>query len=370
MIEITNLFLNKEKHQYNNTFNKGLNLVDYNDKIIFDLLSLKELAIKDGKIDIDGYSFFPTTDDEQSSIFSLTINSSSAVIASIFVVKSDEKKQKVESLKTKLLILKDIVPSNNEEHASKIDKILSILIEESANYVLIDKNNKVNIQNDDVIFKSEKLGNLVCIVLDKEAVIEKPVAEKFSSEKSNAEAPSGELNYYDDGFIEFKEFDNHKMALKSYFKLNIKTFAVLLIPILGVIAFVLSTPYYFAFANYTVGGFFIAGLVICSVILYIFEINMFDFFKHKDDKNLKRKWIYASISHVVTLIVGTGAGIGLFFLITLLDKKFDIANYSISMILPTIIMFIVIFLIPLYVKYLRLVVDKITSLFKKKKKND
>lgn len=127
-------------------FNNGLNFLDYDNKYIFDLLSLKNQIIKSGSFIVDDFHVFPLMDPRKYA-FVLNINSKVININAVFILPLSLKDKTRTELKKSLITLKDLPLNDENEKQDKINKILDILKKHNASYVLLDLNDDINQQN-------------------------------------------------------------------------------------------------------------------------------------------------------------------------------------------------------------------------------
>lgn len=93
MIEIKSAFISSQEGRNDKVdlvFNKGINLIEYGQKYIFDFLSLQYQSLEEGQFFIDGKCFFPREDNNERLII-LMIKSKVFVLTTCFVFHKSDK---------------------------------------------------------------------------------------------------------------------------------------------------------------------------------------------------------------------------------------------------------------------------------------
>lgn len=386
MIAFNNvIFKNKlfgKDEKYSSTFETGLH--EITDKKLYNFLSFKTPYIIEGEFAIND-EVISFEEESQTSFFAININSTSGVLCACFKVSSDKKKDKLIRIREQLVGLRELVPTSIEEHKDKIIKILSIIKDEEVIYVLINGDDKTNKEKLSIIKECLDDDLLVFIYNDPSLITNKPKPILVKKEEvveatlqdnedltittiinENDLKNTKTFYIYDDGFLSFKKEDNSGLSFISFLKNNIKSFLFVFLPVLCLTATSLFLPFYFAKENYLVGAFLLIGFSISTVLYFMFEYSIFDFLRHDNDVDHKRKLIFSIIGHYLFSIFGLGIGVSLFYLMTFVNKSFDKADISINLFILSFICALIVALTPFIIIGARKIIKLILS---KKQKN-
>ena len=382
MIELTNaIILNRiaPQEEVSFSYEKGeLVRIPYSDRYIFEFLALRNQSLDKGVFKIDNVTIFPEEDNENS-LFFLVINSLIKV-GLCFVTTKSEKMQKVTYVQEELIQLRDLPSETNDEEKAKIAAIFGKINELSPSYVLVNMNEECNKNQPELLRQIDVLKSSLLII----ALEVKPFAEKAETKETiNDEDEFEDLHMTNltigDAIEEYNEqeerkvsdfltFSNSKkgfgMDVILTFKKNLMVFFSFLIPSIGVIAFLLLSPLYGKTENKVLIIPFVITIVICFSLymLMTFKCTSFLLLKNKKER-IHKTLIFLIINSIVTLI-GAGLGIVIFVLFKNFDAELKTINGGSVGIVLAVIFFIIMITACLY---LTLVINKIKSLFKKKK---
>lgn len=173
MIELKSALISSNEENKNKidvVFDKGLNIITYERKTLFDFFSLQYQSLDEGEFILDGKTFFPRTDDSQRLIV-LLIKSKVFVVTTCFVMAKDDK-DSFKQLQNQLASLRDLPLSDEEQKTFKIRRIMEIIADYHPGYLTIDKNDSVNTAHEKLIEKIVKkyAKEIVFLLLDKKPV--------------------------------------------------------------------------------------------------------------------------------------------------------------------------------------------------------
>lgn len=123
-------------------FNKGISLIEYGQKYIFDFFSLQYQSLDEGQLFIDGKCFFPREDNNERLII-LMIKSKVFVLTTCFVFQKSDK-ETFKEIQKQLASLRDLPLGTDEEKKNKIRRMMEIVSAFQAAYITIDQNDDVN----------------------------------------------------------------------------------------------------------------------------------------------------------------------------------------------------------------------------------
>ena len=154
------------------------------------------------------------------------------------------------------------------------------------------------------------------------------------------------------------------MELWLTFKKNLMVFFSFLIPSVGVIAFLLLSPLYAKTSNKALIIPFVITIVICFSLYMLMTYKCTSYIRLKDKKEKTRRMLlFLTINTIVTTL-GAGLGVVIFVLFKNFDTDLKAVNGNTLGIVLAVVFFIILVTACLY---LTLVIDRIKSLFKKKK---
>ena len=359
-------------------------------KEVFQFLLLKDQYLEEGGFSIDGVNILPEIDDGYS-LYSLKINSAFLVVNTLFLLKNENKKEKTKEINNTISSLKEITDGHE-----KVNAIFNKLKALNVSYICLDYEDEVNKENRLLIDEILKNVTDLCVLTYEEPIIEEVVVTENNKEEItdnfgdeilvldiNDSLPNQEtkvkresknpLNRVYSNQKSFLKFDclktNKKGKFFIFLKDNYSIFLFLLVSVMGFIGSLLLSPMFF---SNNVPGFGVVFLIASLFCLVIHLLNLADVFHYQDIKDdyKKTRNIFGAISSAITLVIGSGLGVGFFFLIKNISKSLSANNYSFWHILPALGVFIFVLLAPLYIKYIRKLIAKIVKLFKKDKKEE
>ena len=294
------------------------------------------------------------------------------------MVDKSAKKQMVNNIQSELIKMRELPIETEEQKNNKIGAIFAKIAEFSPSYVLINlnddtnKNNlelerQVNIYKSSLLIVELEVKPVQHVITEESATIEEE--DEYEMTSLNIGDSSSIQTYEKEGpnndFLVFgSDKDNFVKAMFFTIKSNLMVFLSFLIPTIGVIAFILLSPLYGQTSNKVLIIPFVITIVICFVLymLMTYKCCSFHMLKNKK-KKFRRMTIFVIINFLVTAI---GAGFGI--LIYTLFKNFDTDLKEIKNNTMGIVIAIVLFIILVTAcLYLTPVINKIKSLFKKKK---
>ena len=360
----------QEKHDI--AFDKGLNVIEYKLKTLFDFFSLQYQSLDEGQFIIDGKIFFPREDNSERLIV-LLIKSKVFVLTTCFVMAKDEK-EKFKDLQNQLALLRDLPLNDDKQKVFKIEKMMEIVASFKPSYVAIDNNDEINKAHHNLIKKvvAKYLKEIVFITLDvKPESVEVPQKKIEPSEEIFIE--EGEVCHIDTGVGKIEQVDvgtielvkQNKDLIKKVFKFNQISYLIAIVSILFSFLFLAIAPHYFVTNDIFMGVFLIASCVLFIVIAYLVALSSFDFMDNPL-KNTKIRRIISVFFSEASAILAIALGIGAFFLLGQNNFLFDLSTYEFVYIIPAIVVSFFHFLIPLFAAPLRKFNAWVKSLFKKK----
>ena len=389
MIEIRNAIISNKKapkEEISFSFDKGaLNTISYEEKYKFDFLKLKDQSLEKGEFYIDGIKIYPDENNEFS-IFFLAVNSL-IKIGLCFLVKKEEKKQKVNDVQAKLIELRACPTNTEEEKQNKILKVLDTACDLCPSYLLIDYNDDVNKElNLSLSFLENYSHDTTIIALSKqpetfqESVAERRVTKKKAEPELETNIAIGEESvmvlekesssqkeHITDDFVEF-DLDKRGNFFKfvwSTWKKNISLFLSFGVPVIGVISFSLLSPMYARSGNKYLLIPFILTIIICFILHMIMTYRCTNYVTNKNDADKTMKIISCFIINLIITIIGASIGVGIYLLFKNFDNTFKALPFNnLDLILP-IILGLLMLTENLFVAYIG---DPIVKLFKRKKK--
>ena len=389
MIEIRDAIISGKlapKEAVSFSFEKGtLNIVDYAERYKFNFLKLKDQSLEKGEFYIDEIKIYPN-EDNSNSIFFLAVNSL-IKIGLCFVTKSEEKKQKVQDVQSKLIELRSLPTNTEEEKQDKIVKILNTSCELNPAYLLIDYNDDVNMGlNLSFSFLEPYAQNTNIILLAKAPEDYKEPVHSYNKKKQTSiveeetsisigeesaivfekETPVQKEHVVDD-FIIF-DVDNNGNFLKflwGSFKKNVSVFLSFGVPVIGVISFSLLSPMYGRGDNKWLLIPFILTIVICFVLHAIMTFKCTSYLCNKNDSDKVKKMLTYLLINTLVSLLAIVIGVGIYLLFKNFDSNLKAQAFNkLDLILP-IALGIIMMTENLYIAYIG---NAILNLFKKKKK--
>ncbi|MGM9874124.1 MAG: hypothetical protein ACI31G_04340 [Bacilli bacterium] len=413
MIELKNLEISKSKKKndkVNVMFPLGIYYLDSYSKHIFSFLLFdKELEQVKGQLLVDDVDLFSS---EDSTFFSLKINSKFGSFYSFFVVdKNDKENQRAEIINA-FQALKDLPHENEEQIKEKILALFNLYVEKNAKYICVDFNEVANKEHENIIIENmtdfqEKL-TFICLkrkVIIKEDEIKKDnssiksneedelIEENYSNEEVNKEnvetqanvtslnfkgmedhveidkketAPLLEFDTFNIGFIaeekenkpsEKKKKKNITKPIKKFvgfFNRNVLVSVLISFACLLIVLFSMLLIYSFKHSKLFDSILILLVTIISFSVSTFIQVSSFDFLKGKPIKMQKEKYVYTLVLIELSTFVGIALGYGIFALFYnlnfLLDSEKYIAVYSIVAIILSIVAFIVPLLAPIVLK--------------------
>ena len=354
------------KKEISFSFDKGLvNHIAYKDRYQFEFLRLKNQSLEKGEFFIDDVKIFPE-ENEEKAIFVLAVNSI-IKFDLCFLVDKEKKQEKLEEVKANLTKLKELPITTNEEKNAKIAAIFDEICQLLPSYVLFNLNVEEN-QNNEELNKQLELnqGKLLFIVLDaqenKKEEEEIEEHEEFITDISIGETTTVATYKEEKPKVKVKKEHKFGKQLVLTIKENAMVFLSYLIPTIGVVAFSMLSPLYAKTENQFLLIPFIITIVVCAFLYFLMTYKCTASYFSKDALKEKKLLIYFLLNFVVTTL---GAGLGV--VIFILFKTFDVDLKELKIEALTYILGVVTYLLlATSCLYLGLVINKITSLGKKK----
>ena len=332
MIELKSaIILSKKapKEEVSFSFDKGqINVIPFEELYKFEFVKLKDQSLDKGEFFIDETKIYPNEESEMT-LFFLTVNSL-IKFDLCFVVNKKDKKEKVKKVQDDLIALRDMPMTSDIEKNLKIAAIFDEIAKNSPSYVLVNTNEEVN-QNNPELQRQLELhkDDFVIITLakkpeeEKEATKEEPEIEMIDLSIGEATTQSTVKEKKKKGSKESafnfdKKENNFFKSLGKTIKNNLMVFLSFLIPMLGVVAFILLSPLYAQSDNKMLIIPFIITIVICFFLYMLMTYKCTDFGSFKDKQANNERILFFVINTFVSLV-----GYGLGFLIYFLFKKFD-----------------------------------------------
>lgn len=332
MIELKSaIILSKKapKEEVSFSFDKGqINVIPFEELYKFEFVKLKDQSLDKGEFFIDETKIYPNEESEMT-LFFLTVNSL-IKFDLCFVVNKKDKKEKVKKVQDDLIALRDMPMTSDIEKNLKIAAIFDEIAKNSPSYVLVNSNEEAN-QNNPELQRQLELhkDDFVIITLakkpeeEKEAIKEEPEIEMVdlsigetstqpTVKEKKKKGPKESAFNFD------KKENNFFKSLGKTIKNNLMVFLSFLIPMLGVVAFILLSPLYAQSDNKMLIIPFIITIVICFFLYMLMTYKCTDFGSFKDKQANNERILFFVINTFVSLV-----GYGLGFLIYFLFKKFD-----------------------------------------------
>ncbi len=374
MIELLDAVISSKKAPKDPTsfsFEKGMiNHILFDESYKFAFLMLRDQSLDKGTFKINDNVIYPE-ENETKSLFFLTINSL-VKMHLCFLTEQKEKKQRVKFVQDELIKLRELPVETDEEKNQKITAIFNKVSELQPEYLLLDFNDKENLNYDLIINELEShKDNLLIVVLDKKPIEEseplilsdnshddfESVDLMIGEETTYNHAPSKSKNEKKKPLLK-EDKDSFWSVFKNTFKNNIMTFLSFIVPALGVIAFVLLSPLY-AQTNKVLLIPFLITITVCFVLFMLMTYKCSEF-------ETKNELISFVILDGASVIVAYGLSLGIYFLFLNFDSEIkalqskNVIGFVVSIILALVLMTACL--------YLKLVVDSVKKLFKSKKK--
>lgn len=378
MIELKSALISSNEENKNKidvVFDKGLNIITYERKTLFDFFSLQYQSLDEGEFILDGKTFFPRTDDSQRLIV-LLIKSKVFVVTTCFVMAKDDK-DSFKQLQNQLASLRDLPLSDEEQKTFKIRRIMEIIADYHPGYLTIDKNDSVNTAHEKLIEKIVKkyAKEIVFLLLDKKPVsaikekapdpVEDVVVEEGDACLVHINIGQGKIQRIEP---EKKVFSAQNWELyKKVFNVNKISYLIAIVSVLFSVLFMAIAPHYLITGDVFMGVFLIASCLLFIVIAYLVALSSFDFM----DNPLKNSKIRRSISLIyseIVVVIAAGLAIGAFFLLGTDNFLFDLSTYQYVNALPAAAIAVIHIIIPFFVSPLRKFNQWVKKLFQKKNK--
>lgn len=170
MVKLSNIKVNISKKQeaiLNFEFDKGIKYFSLDQKMLFEVLSIKGQMVKEGEFYIDDFCLYPLNDDLRYA-FVLNINSQIIKLNAIFVLPLSFKDKTRKQLKSALSQFKELPLQNDEQKIDKITKIIEVLQQYNVCYLLIDYDEEINKTHRELIEKviEEHKENMTIFIYD------------------------------------------------------------------------------------------------------------------------------------------------------------------------------------------------------------
>ena len=360
------------------------NLIPLSEVYKFNFLKLKNQALDKGTFKIDDITIFPNESDENS-LFFLQVNSL-VKIGLCFVVPKDQKKEKVKQVQQELITLRDLPLTTKEEENAKIAAIFAKISEFSPSYILIDKNDDGNRDNEYLDEQINQYAESINIIVleqkptpkEEEVPIEEPVQEEKKEEDIYPEeiidlnigevttSRVEKIEYESDkeDFIVFTFTKNFGKDVFTAFKNNAMVFFSFLIPTIGVISFLLLSPLYMQTDNKVLVIPFSITIAVCFVLYFIMTVRCTGFYINKNDAFKKKKILVFNIWNFLITALGIGLGVVIFILFKTFDADLKVLKGNTLGIILAVIFGLILLTANFY---LSILFNKIKKLFKKKK---
>ena len=361
------------------------NLIPLSEVYKFNFLKLKNQALDKGTFKIDDITIFPNESDENS-LFFLQVNSL-VKIGLCFVVPKDQKKEKVKQVQQELITLRDLPLTTKEEENAKIAAIFAKISEFSPSYILIDKNDDGNRDNEYLDEQINQYAESINIIVLEQKPTPKeeevvPVEEPAKEEKKEDDIYPDEIidlsigevttsrvekiEYESDkeDFIVFTFTKNFGKDVFTAFKNNAMVFFSFLIPTIGVISFLLLSPLYMQTDNKVLVIPFSITIAVCFVLYFIMTVRCTGFYNNKNDAFKKKKILVFNIWNFLITALGIGLGVVIFILFKTFDADLKVLKGNTLGIILAVIFGLILLTANFY---LSILFNKIKKLFKKKK---
>ncbi|MCQ2743107.1 MAG: hypothetical protein MJ239_07485 [Bacilli bacterium] len=168
--------------EVNIALDKGVTLLSYNQKYLYEFLKLDNQALQSGSFYLDDVAVVPL-EDKKNSVFMLTINSKEIVLSACYLLnnkqeskgiiaalKDKERKERIKEIESHFSVLSSI---NDKE--AKINSIFQTIENTKASYVLINWNNETN--------KASR--SLISEIMDKYSINTPIIALEASNKQKN-----------------------------------------------------------------------------------------------------------------------------------------------------------------------------------------
>lgn len=391
MIKFEKVILLDNKEPLDLTLNNGIHFFDYENKYIFELLSLKNQTIKKGNFLVDDFYVFPLTDPRKYA-FVLNINSQVINVNAVFILPLSLKDKTRSSLKKSLILLKDMPLENDEDKQNKIKSILSILKSFNSSYVLLDLNDEINNINNvliktviedefndfNIFVLNQKIIQLVNEeinlhdVVEDDDVYEIEVTQEIKKEQIQ-EKLNVNNNEYPDYSKEFLNFDKPLNTLplstkkdkfyywfmfsKQLFKFNYLYYLFIALFSIFLSVCSLSSIYLIRTDNVLISVILIVlNIVFLIMNAYILSSTAAGMKIHLNNWSKKITFI---CYFVLFSIIGFAIGFGITYLMSIKDifvnfNEFTFNDYILSIVVGVITLILPIFSIPLAKVYVYL----------------
>lgn len=345
MIELKDIKLDEKdapKEAFSMKFDKGLNRIKFEDKYLYKLLKFKS-DLSDGTILVDDKQIFPYVNDE-SSFFYLSINSQ-VFCLDVCLIKGENFKETQKNLLDKLNALKDMPLTNDEEKKAKIDSIVNIIKEFNPSFVLFDRNNSINNENEDLINKSlEVVQNDLCLI----------------SYQRDLNKETFQTICLDEKPSRFKE--NKKEVLR-FLKVNYIQYLFLTLESLILVFLGFLVPYFFCDSEQLT-------VAIISLVCAIFILGFLTYFnysiykfnkKNKAEIQLGNINLFNNLFSMAFSFIGIIIAFVLFFVLLNFNVLVNKEKFVLLTIISPVALSVVSLVIPFLSKYIDKLVEKIKS---------
>jgi hypothetical protein len=378
MIEIKSAFISSQEGRNDKVdlvFNKGINLIEYGQKYIFDFLSLQYQSLEEGQFFIDGKCFFPREDNNERLII-LMIKSKVFVLTTCFVFQKSDK-ETFKEIQKQLASLRDLPLGTDEEKKNKIRRMMEIVSAFKAAYITIDQNDDVNATHEKIITHEIKqyAKDNTFLVLKSKPVEAKAIAEPKKIIEEEISIDEEDVCHIDLSSGSIKRVEEKpltkimkdKTLLLKVFKVNRISYLIAAVAILFSILFIAIAPHYFVTEDIFMGVFLIISCPLFLYIAYMIVLSGFDFMDNPLKNTKTRRLItlvYAEIIAFLSILLAVGA----FFLLGMNNFLIDLATYHFVYSIGAIAIAVIHLAIPFFAEPLRKFNKLIKNLLKKNTK--
>lgn len=357
------------------SFDKGkATTILYSEKYKFDFLCLKDQSLDEGTFSINNVRVFPEENNGYS-IFFIAINSL-VKVGLCFLLKTDEKQDKVKDIVNELSSLREMPSQSEIEQKGKISAIFCKIRDLMPAYMVIDLNEKVNISNHFLMSEINGVSSAIpTVLLEVKAVPENVIEIGEINDVqdltiNSADTTSNQQSSNDESFLIFAPFKkNIFVNMFETLKKNAMVFFSFLIPTIGVIAFLLLSPLYLKTNNKLLIIPFIITISICFVLYMLMTYRCTLFTLDKKETDLKQKRIIFYVINTIVTLIGIGLGIVIYILFKNYDSElkqlpFNKSGLILAVIFSVIMITACLYLAPVF----QLIKNLVLKLFRKSNK--
>lgn len=350
MVEIKNgsLIVKKKKiENINAIFSNGDNHIEFNDKYLFNLLTLTSGSLDNGQLLIDGSQDILTIENEKKFIFAMRINSKVINLIAFFLLNDENKKEKISTIKEALESLTNYPLNYWIEKKTKIESIFAILKSFNVSYMLIDTNDDINVSNEDLIneAKTTFINDVCFISLDRKKTEVEYDALVIGSSSDNKK----EATHFN------KTLETLKVAFKQNIWLNIFSF----------IEKILLFAYAFCLQNVLnnsepiVFTVILIALIATFVLLAIIDYRSFDFLDKNNNEETKLLYKAKVIELVISTLLAALIAVGIMVLLGNFNVLIDIKTFKGSEIITFITIYLLLNCFIIFIKQIKSFIKKL-----------